>query len=194
MPFGRLAHVDQARRIWSGLEFHLDAGSGQVGSSMLWVVSRKLDDSVQLWPQPKSARRNRVCVKNQTRQTGSKSVEFWFVIREYLVRNCMLTWKSELQSLNCCIRWTASVASMKFAGSVAWIPLYAIWKSGSNMYCHCWNTKVFRGFLAHTLNRKSTEVRRIDELSGVSRQFLIYTGRFGLGLLQKKSSKYAAYM
>lgn len=37
-----------------------------------------------------------------------------------------------LKSLICCIRWTISILSMKFAGYVVWILKYKIWKFGSN--------------------------------------------------------------
>jgi len=39
-------------------------------------------------------------------------------LTEYSGRDCMFTWKNELQSLNCCICWTVFVISIKFAGYV----------------------------------------------------------------------------
>jgi len=42
-----------------------------------------------------------------------KLCKVWFVISEHSRRVCMFTWKSELQSLNCCIYWTTPVILIK---------------------------------------------------------------------------------
>ena len=58
-------------------------------------------------------------------------------------------WTLKFKLLNC-IRWTVSVASIKFARYVVCIGLltYKIWKFGSNPCYHCWNTELFsRGLL-----------------------------------------------
>jgi len=53
-----------------------------------------------------------------------KLCEVWFVIREYSTYKCMFTWKVNFFNLICCVRWTISIASMKFAGYVVWILTY----------------------------------------------------------------------
>jgi len=72
-----------------------------------------------------------------------KMCKIWFVISEYSRRGCMFTWKSELQSLNCCIYWTTPVILIKFAGYVAWI-LCKSCKLGEKI---CYNSRDIKFFL-----------------------------------------------
>ena len=72
-----------------------------------------------------------------------KAVKIWFVSHGYLMWNCMFTWKSGLQSLNCCIWGTISDILIKFDVYVVWILTYKVWKFGSNPYYRGWNTAFF---------------------------------------------------
>ena len=48
-------------------------------------------------------------------------IRYYERIAEYAACNCMFTWKSEPQSLNCCIYWTPCAIFIKFAEYVDWI-------------------------------------------------------------------------
>jgi len=73
-----------------------------------------------------------------------KLCKVWFVISEYLRRDCVFTWKSELWSLNCRICWTTSVILITFAGYVAWILICKCCELGEKI---CYNSRDIDFFL-----------------------------------------------
>jgi len=77
---------------------------------------------------------------------GKKLCKVRFVIRKHSTCNCFFTWKIELQSQNCCIYWTISVVSIKFAAYVIWILTYTASKFGPKLCYYCWNTENLWGY------------------------------------------------
>ena len=79
--------------------------------------------------------------------------KLWFVIiTEYLGRDCMFTWKSELKSLNCCIYWTTSIILIKFAGYVPESSSVSVINLLKNQICYnSRDVEFFKGdyFLVH---------------------------------------------
>ena len=66
-----------------------------------------------------------------------KRLNWWWKVVQTLIRyywifrtGLLFTFKSEFESLNCCIYWITSVFVMKFAAYVAWILLYKCCKFG----------------------------------------------------------------
>ena len=66
----------------------------------------------------------------------------WHVIRAYSMCKVLHV---HLKSLNCSIWVTILVTSIKFAGYLVWLLTYKVWKFGSNLYYHGWNTAYFLG-------------------------------------------------